>query len=86
VNQLRFWSTRPVYPGWRLANGKGLAYAENGLIGVSVPTGRQTIELVFTSHHVAEAFVSAASALVSWCWSGCSRSVDETMHPDSVTA
>jgi hypothetical protein len=55
------------YPGWRLANGKGQLYPENGVIAVRVPAGRERIELVYAPEHILLAFaltIAAAAALI----------------------
>jgi len=52
-----------MYPGWRLTHGNGFAYAEDGLIAVRVPSGRQEIELVYTPHHIVVACVVALFTL-----------------------
>ena len=52
-----------MYPGWRLTHGNGFAYAENGLIAISLPSGRQEIELTYTPHHIVAACAVALFAL-----------------------
>jgi hypothetical protein len=54
-----------MYPGWRLTHGNGFAYAENGLIAVRVPSGRQEIELVYTPRHIVAACAIALFALAT---------------------
>jgi len=60
-----------MYPGWRLARGTGLAYADKGLIAVWLPPGRQEIELRFTPHYIRAAFAIAffalATLIIVWC-------------------
>jgi len=53
-----------MYPGWRLAHGNGLVYPEDGLIAVSIPAGRQEIELVYTPHHIVAACAVALFAMI----------------------
>jgi hypothetical protein len=60
-----------MYPGWHLARGDGSVYAENGLIGVRVPSGRQEIDLAYTPRHLRAAceialFALAALIIVWW--------------------
>ncbi len=60
-----------MYPGWHLARGEGSVYAEDGLIAVRVPPGRQKIELVYTPRHFLAALIltlvaAAALTLIWW--------------------
>ncbi len=52
-----------LYPGWHLAQGDGLIYSENGLIGVHLPSGRQEIELAYTPQHIVLACMSVLFGL-----------------------
>lgn len=55
------------YPGWRLTSGAGQLYAENGLIAVRLPLGRQQIELVYAPERILLAFgltIAALAALI----------------------
>ena len=59
-----------MYPGWRLTHGNGFAYAENGLIAVYIPAGRQEIELTYTPRRIRLAFEIAlfAFAMLLLVW------------------
>ena len=55
------------YPGWRLTSGNGELYAENGLIALRLPQGRQLLELVYAPQHILLAFaltIAAGAALI----------------------
>jgi len=69
-----------MYPGWHLTHGNGFAYAENGLIAVRVPSGRQEIELTYTPHHIVAAWavVLFASTLLIVVWLIESRKVNRS--------
>jgi hypothetical protein len=53
------------YPGWRLRSGNGELYAQNGLIAVRIPPGRNRIELVYAPEHILLAFALTMAALAA---------------------
>ncbi len=54
-----------MYPGWRLARGNGVLYTQSGLIAVSLPPGRQQIELVYRPRHILWAWLLTLVATIA---------------------
>jgi len=59
-----------MYPGWRLTEGVGTVYAQDGRIAVRVPGGRQKVQLRYRPRHIAWAFLftalAAATLIGTW--------------------
>ena len=72
-----------MYPGWHLTHGDGSVYAENRLIGVRVPSGRQEIELVYSPSHIlaasAVALFALATLIMVW-WIEMQSRADSILH------